>query len=649
MADKLRRVRSTRHRRRRSHKLIALSIVVIVVAGVGAGTDVAYSALKTRADSLQAELTADLQAGQRELEAGKASLTAANSKHDATLAMQAVNHFQAAKDQFIAAATTADNSKLLRYLEYAPSVGDLARLRHKAVDGISEMGAALSDAGQALSALDAHIIEPARNNDAGRTLLTVLDEAEKGMASVRNDFNRAQAAAADVDVAILPISQQTTFLKARDSIAAALSGVDDFESLYPVIKEMLGGNGVRTYLVEQVNPAELRAGGGFIGTYSLIRADHGSLSVVQTGDALDLIKPRILPWQPGFIPQPSPFREIIPDASWSFIDSNLYPDFPSNAKIAESFVQPRTGKLDGVISMDYYTVGRMLALTGPIALPGYETVTSDNFIQLLIQPDVAQTLTHKGILISLARPLLGHLLGASADQWPAILMALNDLVTGRHLQAYFDDPAIETEMNGVGWSGTLNVANASDFMMEIEDNYFGNKANYFLSRHFTVALALSGRTLHHVVTVDLVNREPFGLEDRTTYKAVARLYVGLASFSPTSNLRRVRFPDPPAPKGTRLIDGWVADAFCCGYSVQVVFRYDTTWSPADRGRYEIYWQKQPGTLNDPVAVIWTTPDGHPYTANAELREDLVITLSPTSVRLSDGSSAHAIIPKFSLG
>ena len=45
-----------------------------------------------------------------------------------------------------------------------------------------------------------------------------------------------------------------------------------------MLTEVLGGNGARNYLIEQVNPAELRPGGGFIGTFSVLRADHGALN-----------------------------------------------------------------------------------------------------------------------------------------------------------------------------------------------------------------------------------------------------------------------------------------------------------------------------------------------------------------------------------
>ena len=364
-------MRSRRHRRLHPRKQLAWAIIIVVLAGIGIGAGLGYNAIKSGTDQLQAKLTAVIQSGQQELEAGKASLAQANAKHDATLVEQALAHFGAAKTQFEAAGQLADNSKLLRYLEKVPSVGEQVRSKHTAVNGIASMGSAISEAGQELANLDGQLIKPAATGPAGRTLLTALDETNKSLVKVREDLARARAAAATVKVEILPTGQQVTFTKARDTIDSALAGLDEFQRLVPVLTEVLGGNGKRTYLVEQVNPAELRAGGGFIGTYTLLSADQGALNVVKSGDSYDLANPRPQPWQSGFIPQPTPYREVIPDTSWSFVDSNIHPDFPSNAIAAIQFVQPRIGKIDAVISMDYFTVAKMLELTGPMTVPGY--------------------------------------------------------------------------------------------------------------------------------------------------------------------------------------------------------------------------------------------------------------------------------------
>jgi len=625
-----------------------------VASGAGA-TAFVYTTVKGQAAQLQAELTAHLQSGQNELEAAKANLKLANANHDETLIAQTKAHFTAAKAQFMIAGQIADDSQLLGRLEGLPAVGDLARSRHTAVDGIAAMGAAISDAGQELADLDGQLIKPtSAGGQEGHTLLTVLDQTDTSLVKVRADFERAQKAAAQVDTKVLPAGQQATFVKARDTITSALAGIDEFERLVPVLTEVLGGNGVRTYLVEQVNPAELRPGGGFIGTYSVLQADHGTLKLIKSGDAAQLSATRAAAGQPGYVLPPGPLHEFVPNTSWSFIDSNFFPDFPSNAKAGESFAQPQLGThIDAVISIDYYTVAKLLALTGPLSVPGYGiTVDANNFISEVVQHDIAGDAVHKAILSAIAGPLMDRVSTLPPDRWPALIGALNDLAAARHLQGYFNNDTVEQEIDRVGWSGTLHPTVSQEYMMEVEANLGGTKANYFVNRHFTVELTRQGGILHHKVTVDLVNNMPrfYGPEySGNFYHAYLSLYVAATASSTSDNLRAVKYPDPAPPSGTVMVDGWLPQVPGSGGHAQAVFEYNTPWQVVEKGQEQIYWQKQPGTLDDKVDVTWHDGSGHTYTASGDLGQDRVITLTPTGVTLTPGQPAQAQLPSLSLG
>jgi hypothetical protein len=627
----------------------------VILATIGGGTAVAYANLKTRADQLQAALTAYLQAGQRELEAGKASLTEANSKHDTTLVTQATAHFAAAKTQFQAAANLADNSRLLQYMEQIPAVGGSVHSKHAAVSGVAQMGVALSDAGRELSSLDGQLIKPPGIGQATHTLLTTLDQTQASLVNVRLDLDRAQRAAGHVDVQVLPAGQQATFLKARNAIAAAQSGLDEFGRLVPVLKEVLGANGVRHYLVEQVNPAELRAGGGFIGSYSLLKTDQGKLTLEKSGDSYELSEPRPKPGQATFIPLPDAYREVIPQVSWSFVDSDVFPDFSSNAKQAETFVEPRLGiKIDGVIAIDYYAVAKMLELTGPLNVPGYAiTVDAANFVSFLVRHDIAQDAIHKAVLTAIAGPLMERISALPPDRWPALIQALNDAATGRHLQVYFNSDLVQQEMDRFGWSGAVNPTGSRDYMMEVESNYGGSKSNCCLTRQFTLALTRKGNMLHHRLQINLVNNLTYNVPvlpgQIVHYRAYFRLYVGATATSASHNLRPPKYPEFAPPAGTLLLDGWLTTIECCGGKGEAVIDYDTPWPVRDTGRSQIYWQKQPGVVNDKVDVIWSDGSGHTYTVSGDLNQDRVITLTPTGVILTAGQPAQAKLPSLSLG
>jgi hypothetical protein len=642
-----------RPHRRRHRALWALAIIVVIVACSGVGTAIAYMSVKSQASQLQAQLTIHLQLGQGELEAAKASLKTANSTHDEKLIAQTNVHFTTAKLQFMVARQMADSSQLLSRLEVLPAVGNLAQSRHTAVDGIADMGVAISDAGLELAKLDGQLIAPASaGGQQGRTLLTVLNQTSSSLVIVRKDLDLAQKAAANVDVNIVPAGQQASFLKAQGTIATALAAADEFARLVPIITEILGGNGGRNYLIEQVNPSELRPGGGFIGTYSVLRADQGTLKLLTSGDGYQLADPRAEIGQRGYVTPPGPFREsILPTTSWSFVDSNFYPDFPANARSAQGFVAPRLGiQIDGVISIDYYAVAKMLELTGPMTVPGYSlTVNSTNFVSEVIQGDLAGDAVHKALLRAIAGPLMDRLSTLPADRWPALIGALNDLSAARHLQAYFNNSAVEKEVDRIGWSGVVNPTAANDYMMEVESNLGGTKANYFLTRQFTVELTRSGGTLHHKVTIDLVDNMPFYYRPGEYYRAYVAMYVNTTVSSAHSTLRAVKYPDAAPPAGTTFLDGWLPLFHGYGHSAEMVFEYDTPWLADSRGDHSTYWQKQPGTLNDKITVVWHDGYGHTYSMSDALGGDRVITVSTRGMSIYPGRPAQAQLPSLSLG
>jgi len=621
---------------------------VVVLAG---GSGIAYLIVDKQAKDLQAQLLTHLKAGQSELEAAKASLKQANTTHDQASITQAKGHFTAAKTQFTQASQLADSSVLLKNLEGLPSVGGAARSRHVAVDGIAKMGVALADAGGDLAGLEGQLITPPdKNTSAGRKLVADLAKSKSVIADARLKLGDAQAAAASVDIRVIPSGQQAAFIKARGTIDSAFNAIVEFENLVPVIVEILGGNGARTYLIEQANPAELRPGGGFVGTFTILKADHGALTTLEHGSSGLLSYPRASEGQPGYVAPPGPLHELLGPVSWSFFDSNFFPDFPSNAKMGEHFATPKLGRpINGVIAIDFYAVAKMLELTGPLKIPGFGiTVDSKNLVPLIVQHDLAKDAIHKAILAAIAGPLVHRLTKLKAAQWPAFISALNDLAQTHHLQAYFNNGPVQAEIGRFGWSGTLNPTKSHDFMMEVESNLGSTKANYFVTRHYTVVLTHSGKLLHHKITVDLVNNMPYFYRPDEFYRAYMSMFVSSNATGLSINLRPTKYPDPKPPAGTRLLAGWLNTP---GYGSrgEAVFEYNTPWQADASGNDALYWQKQPGTVNDAIDLVWNDGKGHSFKAKGVLSLDLLITLTPTSVALDAGHRAQATLPSLSLG
>jgi len=648
---KLRRVPVPRRRRSRNARVALITVIGIALGVVGA-SGIGLLAVKSQADGIQSQLTADLKSGQTYLESAKTSLKLANNNHDPKQIDAATNDFVAAKAKFAAAVHLADGSTFLHGLEVMPAVGGLVRSRHDAVDGLGAMGIALSEAGLEVAKLDAQLIKPAPGGQPGQLLLGVLKQAGPSLVTIRAELQQAQVAAQSVDVSVVPAAQRATFVKARDSITTALGDLDELRRLMPILIEILGGNGPRTYLIEQVNPAELRGGGGFLGSFSLMSADNGSMTLVRSGNSYELASGRTTPGRPGYVTPPGPLLDWLPRVGWSFVDSNFFPDFPANARAAIQFVQPQLkSPIDAVISMDYYTVAGMLKVTGPLDVPGYPgvTLTADNFVPLLIKYDLEQGYTHKAILSAIAGPLLHRLLTIPTGQYPALISTLTDIIAHRHLQVYFTNPDVRAEMDRFGWSGVLNPTHATDYMMEVECNLGGTKANYYVKRTYTVRLSHVGNMLHHVVTVDIYDNMPVTPGTGNTYHGYFRLFVSPDSSGRSDNLVPVKNAAPPPPDGLRVLDGWLPTVRGAGGHGEAVFQYDTPWQTDNQGVDHIYWQKQPGTLNDAIHVIWQSSFRAVYTAGGDLSQDRVIDLAPNGVSISTGEPAQAQLPSLSLG
>jgi hypothetical protein len=636
-------------------------VIVALLAGLAGGSVFAYTSIRRDANDLQARLTSHLELAQKELEAAKTSLKQANTTHDDKLVAQAKVHFINAKLQFLAAGQIADSSELLGRIENLPSVGQLAVSRHVAVDQIAAMGVHLAQAGLDLADLDELLIKPTGSGQGGQNLLTMINQVKAKIDPIQAELRSALKAAGAIDLSVLPSGQKATFLRARGTISQGLAGIDQFKSLVPMIIEILGGNGPRTYLIEQLNPAELRPGGGFIGGYSVLTADHGKLRLDKTGNAIEFIHPRILYGDPGYVEPPGPFRQWLPQLGWTFIDSNFYPDFPTNAQIGMEMAEKRLGHMDGVIAIDFYTVAKMLEITGPLPVSGFGTLNASTFIPTIVKFDIDAykdndaAIVHRAILAAAAGPLVQRITNLQSGMWPVLVNALNDLAASKHLQTYFRNPDVQKTINEYGWSAAMRNAGTTDYLMETEANLGGTKANYYVTRHYTLELTREAGTLHHKLTVDVLDDMPYAYRPNEYYQAFMRLFVSDKTTGKSVDIASrclscggPVYPPPAPPQGTQAMGGWI---FLHGYGHNrvVQFDWDTPWLANNRGEEQIYWQKQPGSVIDKVDVVWNDGRSHTFKTSGDLGQDRVVTLGSKAVTLTPGQLGSFQFPSLSLG
>lgn len=157
------------------------------------------------------------------------------------------------------------------------------------------------------------------------------------------------------------------------------AAADAAANAFQVMPEMVGGQGPRDYLLLVQNPAEIRSTGGLPGTWAVIHADDGKLTMTKSADAAvmasdgrpALTADEVALFGPSFWGDP---RDITID-----------PDFPRVAAVAAQKLREQIG-VDpaAVFSVDPIAMAYVLAGTGPVTLKNGTQLTAYNAAGFLL-------------------------------------------------------------------------------------------------------------------------------------------------------------------------------------------------------------------------------------------------------------------------
>jgi hypothetical protein len=166
--------------------------------------------------------------------------------------------------------------------------------------------------------------------------------ADTALTTARDDL-------ADIDPTRLlaPLRRPVGTIKEQiGSAQAAAASSDVAARLMPT---MLGGQGTRRYLLLVQNNAEVRATGGITGSYAIITARKGRLTMGRQGSNLDL-----RPFDDDVVPMRSDEKSVFTEQLVRDLrDVNVTPDFPRSGQIARAMAaQGLDVDVDGVLSVD---------------------------------------------------------------------------------------------------------------------------------------------------------------------------------------------------------------------------------------------------------------------------------------------------------
>lgn len=343
--------------RRLRRRLITASLVLVLLLVGGAAVYVGVRAMQAR-EQLAA--------------AADAAATAS-----AALASGNVDNAAAAIAEMTDRAARADVSgdPLWRLAEAVPGAGpNLAAVRVVA-DGLARLGGDVAGP----------LLQTSRDL-GGADLPAAVAVLAADAASVAT----ADAARADVsaEVAALDrgplLAEVSRAVDALDGVLAqagpVTAGAAQAAALLP---SLLGEGEARTILVAVQNTAELRTGGGITGTFVLLDAENGRVSVAGIRDSA-----AFAPVAHPLLPLHAAEEESFGDGIGRFVqDASMTADFTLTARLASTWWQGATGvSPDAVVSVDPLVLAAVLRATGPVDTADGPLAADDVVDRLLVDP-----------------------------------------------------------------------------------------------------------------------------------------------------------------------------------------------------------------------------------------------------------------------
>lgn len=327
-----------------------------------------------------------------------------------------------------------------------------------------------------------------------------------------------------VNVSDLPEGKKEEFGKLKDQLPTLIKSIDLFSEYSMNVLKILGHERPKQYLFLFENNDEIRATGGFIGTYGLLKIDQGNISQLFIDGIYNpdgQLKERVIP--------PRPIQKM--SATWSMHDANWWPDFPKSAEKVAWFYEKTGGPpVDGVIAFTPKILEEFLKITGPINHEKYNTiVTAENFVEIAqhkVEVEYDKNLNRpKQFLADLAPLVLEKVFSAPPEKWIEILNVFSKCLDERSIIVYFFDFNQQKVISELGWSGEI-LETPKDYLSVVNTNISGMKTDKMIEQKIEHSAEIKSDG-SIVDTVTITRTHKGGKEKYEWYNAVNSNYLRL--------------------------------------------------------------------------------------------------------------------------
>lgn len=349
-------------------------------------------------------------------------------------------------------------------------------------DALLSSAGLISQAGQDFIKIQSNFAEikisPSGISGQEKNIKEIFKDIDFTLKQTENKLSKAASQIEKVNLDNLPENQRENFVSLKSKIQIISLSVGNLEKVFSLANSFLMGQKNILLLFENNN--ELRASGGFIGTFGNLKLTDGNITAINVSSIYDLdgqlseiIKP------------PHPILNV--NSRWFMRDANWFADFPATAKAVSGFYEKEGGETpDIVIAITPNLIIDWLKITGPISMPKYGiTINADNFIE---QTQVATTLNEnmptnepKQILADLVPIFMQKFSEADKNLWPIIIQSLQNNLNSKQIAVYSRDSTLAQKLNNFHWTGNIEKSDR-DYLSIISSNLGGTKTDLFVDQ-----------------------------------------------------------------------------------------------------------------------------------------------------------------------
>ncbi len=361
-------------------------------------------------------------------------------------------------------------------LRFVPGISRLASANYvlSAGEHFSLAGKSLAESAKSVNSIGNPLDSASQINQPSLTDLFL--NLRDGIQKSSEELSAAQDDLDKVNLDDLPVETREQFVQLKSKLPLVNESLKNFLDYSQIFLDVLGYNGPRKYLFLFENNQEMRPTGGFIGSYGILDISNGRVKKLFVDDIYNpdgQLKARVIP--------PAPIQKM--SAVWTMHDANWFPNFPTSAEKVSWFYEKTGGPtVDGVIAITPELLQDLLAITGPIDMPEYDTtVDAENFIektQAEVELNYDKELNQpKKFVADLTPKILDKVMSEKGlVSMLKTLTSFNAALSEKHLLLYSRNYNIQKLISDQKWSGEV-LNTDKDYLSVINTNINGFKTD----------------------------------------------------------------------------------------------------------------------------------------------------------------------------